>query len=108
MCGGTPRRLAFLLVVLLCSASLAKAQYLPACPGHWMQGGSGAICLCPDGAISQWVGDRIVCNSSWQNTCPSGGTCRMDQLCCGNYCCERGYYCSANGCMPIGSEAEGE
>jgi len=37
------------------------------------------------------------------NRCPNGATCRLDQTCCGNWCCGQGQYCSHYGCTPVGA-----
>ena len=96
-----------LLIVFL--RTDAHAQFLPSgCPGTWVQGGGGMMCRCPDGSYANMIGDQIVCNSrgssgSTGNVCPNGGTCRSDQTCCGNLCCNQGSYCSRHGCTPYGA-----
>lgn len=37
--------------------------------------------------------------------CPNGGTCALDQSCCGNWCCGANSQCSQAGCIPIGAQA---
>ena len=104
-----------LLIVLL--RNDAHAQFLPSgCPGQWVQGGGGMMCLCPDGTYANMVGNQIVCPSRVQTQpqvgdyCSNGGTCGVGYKCswmpgkcvpegkvdCGEYFCQSGQTCSSD------------
>ena len=98
----------------------AHAQFLPSgCPGQWVQGGGGMMCLCPDGTYANMVGNQIVCPPRAQAQpavgayCSNGGTCGVGYRCswmpgkcvpegkidCGSYYCELGFKCSSARCI---------
>lgn len=100
----------FIFGVLLQPSAAQMGQYYPSgCPGTWSNG----YCICPDGSLAHGVmgSTAIVCSGSTNYApqpqiqyCPNGGTCALDQTCCGNQCCGSGSQCSAAGCIPLGAQ----
>lgn len=105
------RRAWILLLAILAQCSvlipLSDAQFPGVyCPGRWVASGSGQMCLCPDGTPYNMGG---TCGSAsvpppQVQYCPNGGTCKLDQTCCGSWCCGAGATCSRSGtCLPQGA-----
>mgnify|MGYP001156648914 CR=1 FL=1 len=103
-------KVAIVTVVLFSSAS-AHAQWGSLCPpgSTPVSAGGGMMCMCADGSYANY---GQPCGgggyqSSPQNVqyCPNGGTCALDQTCCGNWCCGAGSQCSRAGCIPLGAQA---
>lgn len=91
-------------------SSNAWAQFQPGgCPGQWVQGGGGSMCLCPDGSYASGF-PNMTCGGGMSQPprqdvtwCSSGSYCQLGQTCCGQQCCNSGYQCSSAGCIPQGA-----
>lgn len=91
------------MAAMLVFSTAAPAQFQ--CPAGSTQEwhGSGYGCRCPDGSWASIGGCASQQYQSNVNRCPNGGTCQLNQTCCGNMCCGSGSYCSIYGCTPNGA-----
>lgn len=108
-------RLSLLLATMLLAGFLVKGvaqaqEDWGLCPAGStpVYAGGGTMCQCPDGSYagldSGCPETRPRYNYQPQvRYCDTGGTCRLDQTCCGDRCCNAGYYCSSYGCTPTGA-----
>ena len=88
----------FSLTVILLGSILwqpAKAQFGGLnCPGRWVSGGGGQMCLCPNGTFANYIGGRVVCSG--------GGQRRRTRR------CNKGFYVSGNQCIRVGHKRCGK